>query len=83
MSNRFTECFEEAKDEESAAECIHCLRKHGEAVMFSQDKGRIILGRESWDKTVSGEMERISGLLGINSSEKYKEMDEKYNLTMY
>ena len=23
-------CFEHAKDEESAAECIHCLRRYGE-----------------------------------------------------
>lgn len=77
------ECFEEAENEETAAECIHCLRKHGEWVFFDKSKKRIALGREKYDSSNAKEMERISKLLKIKDEKSYHEADEKFNLTMY
>ncbi len=71
------------KTEESAAECIHCMKKYGEQIYFDSDRNRLTLGRESYDEKYSEVMETLSGLLGIDSREKYEEMDRKYNLTMY
>lgn len=80
----FEECFSELKDDqESAAECIHCLRKYGENILFSRERKRIILARELWDERPSAHMKKISEILGIDSIEKYQEMDSKFNLTMY
>ncbi len=77
------ECFEEAKDEETAAECVHCLRKHGEWVYFDTSRKRLALGREKFDSSPAEEMARISKLLKIKDQKSYQEVDEKFNLTMY
>lgn len=77
------ECFEEAEDEETAAECVHCLRKHGEWVYFDAKKKRLVLGREKFDSSSAEDMKRISKLLKISNEQSYKDADEKFNLTMY
>ena len=34
----YKDCFAEMKDDEDeVAECIHCLKKHGETVYFRED----------------------------------------------
>ena len=84
MTDSFDHCFSHLKkDEESAAECIHCLRKHGEQVLFDREEHRLKLGREKYDARYAGEMKAISETLGIKSLEDYERMDRKYNLTMY
>ncbi len=82
MSSAFMKCFEHAKDEESAAECIHCLRRYGEQVMFDDGKGRLALGRELYEDHTA-EMTKITELLGIKNRSDYEIADKKYNLTMY
>ncbi|AAT43995.1 hypothetical protein [Picrophilus oshimae] len=78
------ECFNELKDDEiSAAECIHCLLKHGEVVIYDDELKRLKLGREVYDKSYVDQMKRISEILGINSFRSYTEKDKEYNLTMY
>lgn len=80
----YEECFHELKDEpESAAECIHCLKKHGENVIFSPERKRLFLERELYDESHSGDMKRISEVLDITTLERYREIDRKFNLTMY
>jgi hypothetical protein len=80
----FRECFDHlGNDEESAAECIHCLKKHGEQVFYSKEKKRLVLGREGYDPTVSEYMEKISTLLEIRTRKDYEKADDTYNLTMY
>ncbi|MCL4329693.1 MAG: hypothetical protein M1533_01665 [Candidatus Thermoplasmatota archaeon] len=79
----FRKCFENIDGEEDAAEAIHCLKKYGEIVMFSAEKRRLVLGRELYDSSVSDEMARLSGALGIRDLESYRSADRKYNLTMY
>ncbi|MCL4327797.1 MAG: hypothetical protein M1149_05780 [Candidatus Thermoplasmatota archaeon] len=79
----FMSCFKGVENEEEAAECVHCLKKYGEIVMFSREKGRLELGREAYDQKVSAPMEHISRLLNIHDLESYREADEKFNLTMY
>ncbi|MEM0133249.1 hypothetical protein [Acidiplasma sp.] len=80
----YTECFEELKDDPlSAAECIHCLQKHGEVVIFSDEKKRLILWREEFDNYPVPFMEKISQLLEIHTRDDYEKMDKKFNLTMY
>lgn len=84
MKRDFDHCFSHLENtEESAAHCIHCLKKHGEQVLYDEQEKRLKLGREVYDKHYSGEMKTITGLLSINSRESYEEMDKKYNLTMY
>lgn len=84
MKRNFDECFEHLEDtEESAAECIHCLKKHGEQVMFDGELKRLKLGRELFDPQYSKHMERITELLNIKSIEDYELADKKFNLTMY
>lgn len=84
MNRDFDHCFSHLESsEESAAHCIHCLKKHGEQVLFDTEEKRLKLGRESFDKKYSGEMKTLTQLLGINSRETYENMDKKYNLTMY
>ncbi len=83
MKISFQECFKEVRTEESAAECVHCLKKSGETVFFSDKKKRLILGREKWDSSVSIQMANVSKTLKISNRESYQEMDSKYNLTMY
>jgi len=82
VSDAFVKCFEHARDEESAAECVHCLRKYGEQVMFDDSRGRLILGRELYEDHTA-EMTKISELLGIKTRSDYENADKKYNLTMY
>ncbi|HLH86061.1 MAG TPA: hypothetical protein VKU79_04275 [Thermoplasmataceae archaeon] len=80
----FMECFKHLEDnEESAAECIHCLKKHGEQIFYDDYVSRLRMGREIYDSTVIDQMIRITNLLGIKSRQDYEEMDKKYNLTMY
>ncbi len=80
----YRECFENLEnDEESAAECIHCLKKNGEQVLFSDSKGRLVLGRENYDDSAEEFMKKISTLLEIRSREDYEKADLKFNLTMY
>lgn len=84
MKDTFERCYNEMeKDEEGAAECIHCMKKYGEQIFFDPSQKRLALGREKFDTQYSGMMETLSELLGIDSREKYEEMDVKYNLTMY
>lgn len=84
MKDTFEVCYADLENtEESAAECIHCMKKYGEQIFFDAGLKRLKLGREGYDKKYSGIMETLSGLLGIDSPEKYEEMDKKYNLTMY
>ncbi len=80
----YIKCFEELVNKpESAAEVIHCLKKHGENVMYSNERKRLVLGREMYDDTYSDYMKRITEILGIDSRERYNEVDKKFNLTMY
>jgi hypothetical protein len=80
----YKECFIHAdKDEDEAAECVHCLRKHGEWVYFDETLSRLALGRELYDRSDADHMERISRLLNIRDRKTYEEADEKFNLTMY
>ncbi len=84
MKRDFDHCFSHLEStEESAAECIHCLKKHGEQVLFDDNEKRLKMGREIYDKKYSGEMKTLTQILGISTREKYEEMDRKYNLTMY
>lgn len=84
MKDTFEICYSDLEnDEEGAAECIHCMKKYGEQIFFDPDNKRLKLGREEYDTKYSGIMETLSALLGIDSLEKYEEMDRKYNLTMY
>ncbi len=79
----FEECFEEAKNEETAAECIHCLKRYGEQVIYSDDLGRLMLGRELYDHRFEEDMKKITAYLGIKNRSDYELMDKVYNLTMY
>ncbi|BAB60268.1 TVG1156448 [Thermoplasma volcanium GSS1] len=79
----FEECFNKVEDEEEAAECIHCLKKYGEQIMFDEDHGRLVLGREIYDGRFKGQMENLTKLLGIRNRKDYEYVDKKYNLTMY
>lgn len=84
MSRNFEECFSELEStEESAAEVIHCLKKHGEQVLFDHEEKRLKLGREMFDRKHADSMKAISEILKIESLEDYERMDRKYNLTMY
>ncbi|MEM0158060.1 MAG: hypothetical protein QXV22_03215 [Thermoplasmataceae archaeon] len=83
-AQNFRDCFHHLEDsEESAAECIHCLRKFGEQVFYDPAMARLRLGREMYDSSVIEMMERITNALGIRNREDYEKMDRKYNLTMY
>jgi hypothetical protein len=83
MTTRFMECFKHlSEDEESAAECIHCLRKYGEQVMFDDKLGRLKLGRELYEDH-SKEMTKLTEILKIKTRAEYEEADKKFNLTMY
>lgn len=82
MTTRFMECFEHIKDEESAAECVHCLKKYGEQVMFDDKLGRLKLGRELYEDH-SKEMTKLSEALNIKTRTDYENADKKFNLTMY
>lgn len=80
----YEKCFEELEEEpESAAECIHCLKKHGENIIFSLERKRLFLERELFDESHTGDMKKISKLLDIKTVERYREADKKFNLTMY
>ncbi|MCL4306869.1 MAG: hypothetical protein M1302_01160 [Candidatus Thermoplasmatota archaeon] len=84
MTARFDDCFSHIEEnEESAAECIHCLKKHGEQVMYDPVQKRLILGREIYDDSYAKAMQTLTDLLRITSLEDYQAMDRKYNLTMY
>lgn len=84
MKREFDECFKHLEStEESAAECIHCLKKNGEQVLFNDKEKRLMMGREIYDRQYAGEMKTLSQVLRIDSREAYEEMDRKYNLTMY
>ncbi|MGC8515022.1 MAG: hypothetical protein ACP5OC_02670 [Thermoplasmata archaeon] len=80
----YKDCFAEMKDDEDeVAECIHCLRKHGQIVYFRDDLKRLALGREEYDQSDADEMAKMSSILGISDRKSYEEMDRKFNLTMY
>jgi hypothetical protein len=80
----YKDCFSEMKDDEDeVAECIHCLRKHGETVYFRDDLRRLALGREEFDQSDVAQMSKMSSILGISDRKTYEEMDKKFNLTMY
>ena len=82
--NSFERCFDHIEEDAlSAAECIHCLKKNGETVFFSEKLGRLALGREIYDDRFVDKMQRLSDLLGIKTLEDYQNADRKYNLTMY
>lgn len=84
MKDSFEACYKDLENnEEAAAECIHCMKKYGEQIYFDRESGRLKLGRELYDTKYSEIMEKLSGLLGIDSLENYEKMDKKYNLTMY
>lgn len=84
MKRDFANCFSHLKgNEESAAECIHCLKKNGEQVLFDDDESRLKLGREVFDTKYTEEMKTLTKILGITSRDQYEAVDRKYNLTMY
>lgn len=84
MTARFDSCFSHLEeDEESAAECIHCLKKYGEQVFFDDTQGRLVMGREMYDDSYSSAMKALTELLKIRTRSDYEAMDKKYNLTMY
>lgn len=78
------ECFEHLENnEDSAAECIHCLRKNGEQILYSDTLKRLILAREVYDPSISEYMVKLTSLLEIRSREDYEKADRRFNLTMY
>ncbi len=79
----YMDCFSDFDEPREAAECIHCLRKHGEQVYFDDELKRLVLGRELYDKTASEKMAELSSVLRIKDRKSYQDADEKYNLTMY
>ncbi|MCL4315053.1 MAG: hypothetical protein M1454_04940 [Candidatus Thermoplasmatota archaeon] len=80
----FKECFKQLENnEDSAAECIHCLKKNGEQILYSDSLKRLIIAREASNPELSEYMTRISALLEIRSREDYEKADRKFNLTMY
>ncbi len=82
--NSFEKCFEHMEEDPySAAECIHCLKKNGEEVMFDENQGRLVLGRELYDTRFVEKMKKLTDILGIKGMEDYETADKKYNLTMY
>ena len=84
MKARFDQCFSHLEeDEESAAECIHCLKKYGEQIFFDQAQGGLVMGREMYDDSYSGAMKTLTDILKIKTRADYESMDRKYNLTMY
>ncbi|GGM65890.1 hypothetical protein GCM10007108_00220 [Thermogymnomonas acidicola] len=84
MRREFEKCFEHlTEDEESAAECIHCLKKHGEQVLYDEKERRLKLAREAYDRRYVNAMKTISEILKVKSRQDYEEIDKKFNLTMY
>jgi len=79
----YIDCFGDLEDALSAAEAIHCIQKYGETVLYDDNKKRLILWREEYDKEPEKYMIKISELLNINSKESYEIADKEYNLTMY
>lgn len=80
----YKECFAAVRDDEDqAGECIHCLRKNGEVIFFSDEKKRLVLGRELYDQSDADQMAKLSSILGIGDRKSYEKMDRKFNLTMY
>ncbi len=79
----YLDCFKDVDDELGAAECIHCLQKFGETVLYDDGKKRLILWREVYDQTPEKYMEKLTKILKIDSREKYEEIDRRFNLTMY
>ncbi|MGC8496758.1 MAG: hypothetical protein ACP5NL_01980 [Thermoplasmata archaeon] len=82
MNHCFKE-FEEHKSEESAVECLRCLKEHYEELFFDDTEKRLKLASEEWDKEVTKYMVEISDMLNIKSREQFIEVKEKYNLTIY
>lgn len=84
MKRDFEHCFSHLEGtEDSAAECIHCLKKHGEQVLFDDSEKRLKLGREAFDNKYVDRMQDITELLKIKSRDDYEVVDRKFNLTMY
>ncbi len=79
----YLDCFKDLEDGLSAAEAIHCIQKHGETVLYDNNKKRLVLWREQYDPEPEKYMIKISNLLNINSRESYERADKEYNLTMY
>ncbi|MGC8608385.1 MAG: hypothetical protein ACP5UV_00765 [Thermoplasmata archaeon] len=79
----FEECFKDVEDEETAAECVHCLKKYGEQVIYSDELGRLMLGRELYDHRFDDDMKKLTIYLNIRNRSDYELMDSTYNLTMY
>lgn len=84
MKRDFDHCFSHLGDsEESAAHCIHCLKKNGEQVLFDDSENRLKLGRELFDGEYADNMKKLTEILGITSRDTYEAADRKFNLTMY
>ncbi len=79
----YLDCFKDMHDELSAAECIHCLQKFGETILYDDDKKRLVMWREIYDKEPEEYMKKLTEIFKIDSREKYEEIDKEYNLTMY
>lgn len=85
MKRDLEHCFShlEGSNEDAAAECIHCLKKNGEQVLYDDREKRLKLGREMFDDKYSGEMKKITEIFGISNRDEYEAADRKFNLTMY
>lgn len=84
MKRDIEHCFSHlGENEESAAHCIHCLKKNGEQVLFDDSENRLKLGRELFDSKYVEELKKLTQILGINSRDTYEAADRKFNLTMY
>lgn len=59
------------------------LKLHGEEIIFSVLKGRMMLLSEIWDSSKSKIMEEISQKYGITSREQFIQFKERFNLTDY
>lgn len=82
MNHCFQE-FEEHKSEESAVECLRCLKEHYEELFFDDSEKRLKLASEYWDIEAAKYMTEITEILNVRSREQFIELKEKYNLTIY
>jgi hypothetical protein len=64
-------------------ELLREMKRKGEEIIFSVEKGRMMLISEIWDNSTSSLMEQLSREYGVDSREKFIQFKEKYNITDY
>jgi hypothetical protein len=64
-------------------EFLREMKRKGEEIIFSAEKGRMMMLSEIWDNSTSASMEQLSKKYGIDSREKFIQFKEKYNITDY